>query len=198
MNGHPVGVIGNDCMYYAGAMTAQAAQKLRRFVDMCNTFHLPILSFVDEPGFMIGSASEQAGTIRYGTAAIAAVMQSRVPWASVIVHKVFGVAGAAHFAPDGYVLSWPSAATGALPVEGGVAVAFARQIAAAEDPDALRKELEGRLAASQSPFPRAEGFSVHELIDPRETRPRLIDWLDMVQPQRQAAELGPYLTTMRP
>jgi acetyl-CoA carboxylase carboxyltransferase component len=114
------------------------------------------------------------------------------------VHKVFGVAGAAHFAPDGYVLSWPSAATGALPVEGGVAVAFARQIAAAEDPDALRKELEGRLAASQSPFPRAEGFSVHELIDPRETRPRLIDWLDMVQPQRQAAELGPYLTTMRP
>lgn len=198
MNGHAVGIIGNDCMYYAGAMTAEAAQKLRRFVDMCNTFHLPILSFVDEPGFMIGSASEQAGTIRYGTAAIAAVMQSRVPWASVIVHKVFGVAGAAHFAPDGYVLSWPSAVTGALPVEGGVAVAFARQIAAAEDPDALRKELEDRLAEGQSPFPRAEGFSVHELIDPRETRPRLIDWLDMVQPQRQAAELGPYLTTMRP
>ena len=62
-------------------MTAQAAQKLRRFVDMCNTFHLPVLSFVDEPGFMIGSASEKAATIRHGTAAIAAVMQSRVPWA---------------------------------------------------------------------------------------------------------------------
>ncbi len=197
LNGHSVGVIANDCMYYAGAMTAEAAQKLRRFVDMCNTFNLPVLSFVDEPGFMIGSASEKAGTIRYGTEAIAAVMQSRVPWASVIVHKVFGVAGAAHFAPDGFVLSWPSAATGALPVEGGVAVAFARQIAEAEDPDALRAELEEKLAASQSPFPRAEGFSVHELIDPRETRPRLIEWLEWAQNGRELT-LGPYLTTMRP
>lgn len=197
LNGHAVGIIANDCMYYAGAMTAEAAQKIRRFVDMCNTFNLPVISLVDEPGFMIGSASEKAGTIRYGTAAIAAVMQSRVPWASVIVHKVFGVAGAAHFAPDSFVLSWPSAATGALPVEGGVAVAFARQLAEAEDPEALRKELEAKLAASQSPFPRAEGFSVHELIDPRETRPRLVEWLDWAQNGREQ-NLGPYLTTMRP
>jgi acetyl-CoA carboxylase carboxyltransferase component len=197
LNGHSVGVIANDCMFYAGAMTAEAAQKIRRFVDMCNTFNLPVISLVDEPGFMIGSASEKAGTIRYGTAAIAAVMQSRVPWASVIVHKVFGVAGAAHFAPDGFVLSWPSAATGALPVEGGVAVAFARQIAEADDPDALRKQLEEKLAASQSPFPRAEGFSVHELIDPRETRPRLVEWLEWAQNGREQ-NLGPYLTTMRP
>ena len=197
LNGRSVGVIANDCHFYAGAMTAQAAQKLRRFADMCNTFHLPILSFVDEPGFMIGSASEKAATIRHGTAAIAAVMQSRVPWASVIVHKVFGVAGAAHFGPDGYVLSWPSAATGALPVEGGVAVAFAREIAAAEDPDALRAELEAKLAAGQSPFPRAEGFSVHELIDPRETRAKLCDWIDWIGPRRAIA-LGPYMTTMRP
>ncbi|MDR3498997.1 MAG: carboxyl transferase domain-containing protein [Parvibaculum sp.] len=197
LNGTSVGVIANDCMIYAGAMTAEAAQKLRRFSDFCNTFHLPVISFVDEPGFMIGSASEKAATIRHGTAAIAAVMQSRVPWASVIVHKVFGVAGAAHFGPGGFVLSWPSAATGALPVEGGVAIAFAREIAAAADPDALRKELEDKLAAGQSPFPRAEGFSVHELIDPRETRPRLCDWLDWIEPRRAVA-LGPFMTTMRP
>ena len=197
LNGVSCGVIANDCSFYAGAMTAAAAQKLRRFADMCNTFHLPIVSFVDEPGFMIGSASEKAATIRHGTAAIAAVMQSRVPWASIIVHKVFGVAGAAHFGPDGFVLSWPSAATGALPVEGGVAVAFARQIAEATDPEALRAELEEKLAAGQSPFPRAEGFSVHELIDPRETRARLCDWLDWVEPRRALA-LGPHMTTMRP
>ena len=197
LNGKSVGVIANDCMYYAGAMTADAAQKLRRFVDFCNTFHLPVISLVDEPGFMIGSASEKSATIRHGTAAIAAVMQSRVPWASVIVHKVFGVAGAAHFGPGGFVLSWPSAATGALPVEGGVAIAFAREIAASPDPDALRKELEEKLASGQSPFPRAEGFSVHELIDPRETRPRLCDWLDWIEPRRGIA-LGPYTTTMRP
>ncbi|MCF8470562.1 MAG: propionyl-CoA carboxylase [Parvibaculum sp.] len=197
LNGASVGVIANDCIFYAGAMTPAAARKLRRFCDMCNTFNLPIISFVDEPGFMIGSASEKAAAIRHGTAAIAAVMQSRVPWASVIVHKVFGVAGAAHFGPDGYVLSWPSAATGALPVEGGVAVAFARQIAEADDPEALRAELEAKLAAGQSPFPRAEGFSVHELIDPRETRAKLCDWLDWSEPRR-SLELGPYKTTMRP
>ena len=195
--GQPVGVIGNDCMFYAGAMTAAGARKLRRFVDMCNSFHLPVISFVDEPGFMIGSASERAGTIREGTAAIAAVMQSRVPWASIQVHKSFGVAAQAHFGPQPLVLAWPSAASGALPVEGGVAVAFGREIAQAEDPAARQKELEEMLAASQSPFPRAEGFSVHELIDPRETRPRLVDWLERSLAAR-VEPAAPYTTTMRP
>ena len=197
LNGHSVGVIANDCMFYAGAMTASAAQKLRRFVDFCNSFHLPVLSFVDEPGFMIGPDSESAGTIRHGTEAISAVMQSRVPWASVQVHKAFGVAAQAHFGPNGFVLSWPSAASGALPIEGGVAVAFAREIAAAEDPSERQSELEAMLAASQSPFPRAEGFSVHEIIDPRETRPRLAQWLDFAV-NSQVGPPQPFLTTMRP
>lgn len=197
LNGKSVAVIANDCTIYAGAMTAQAALKMRRFVDFCNSFHLPILSFVDEPGFMIGPDSEKAGTIRHGTAAITAVMQSRVPWASIVMRKVFGVAGVAHFGPDGFVLSWPSAETGALPVEGGVAVAFAREIAAAQDPEAKRRELEEMLAARQSPFPRAEGFSVHELIDPRETRPRLIDWLELAT-AAAVMPLTPYTATMRP
>jgi acetyl-CoA carboxylase carboxyltransferase component len=198
MDGHAVGVIGNDCMFYAGAMTAAAAQKLRRFADFCNTFHLPIVSFVDEPGFMIGPDSEMAGTIRHGTAAISAVLQSRVPWACVQVLKAFGVAAQAHFGPESYVLSWPSAASGALPVEGGVAVAFGREIAAADDPAAKQKELEDMLAASQSPFPRAEGLSVHEIIDPRETRPKLIAWLENAQAAYRTSTPGPYLTTMRP
>jgi acetyl-CoA carboxylase carboxyltransferase component len=198
LNGESVGVIANDCMYYAGAMTAPAAQKLRRFADFCNSFHLPIISFVDEPGFMIGPDSEAAGTIRFGTEAIAAILQSRVPWACVQVLKAFGVAAQAHFGPDAYVLSWPSAASGALPVEGGVAVAFAREIAAAPDPAARQKELEDMLAASQSPFPRAEGFSVHEIIDPRETRPKLIAWLEPALAAYRTTPPQPYLTTMRP
>jgi acetyl-CoA carboxylase carboxyltransferase component len=178
-------------------MTAAAAQKMRRFVDFCNSFHLPIISFVDEPGFMIGPDSEAAGTIRHGTAAISAVLQSRVPWACVQVLKAFGVAAQAHFGPDAYMLNWPSAASGALPVEGGVAVAFGREIAAAEDPAAKQKQLEDMLAASQSPFPRAEGLSVHELIDPRETRPKLIHWLQLALNARTDAPT-PYLTGMRP
>ncbi|MGD1934511.1 MAG: acyl-CoA carboxylase subunit beta [Candidatus Phaeomarinobacter sp.] len=195
MGGRPVGILGNDCTYYAGAMTADAARKTRRFIDFCNTFNLPVIAMVDEPGFMIGPDSETTGTIRAGAEAIAAVMNGRGPWASAIVRKVFGVAGAAHFAPGGHVFSWPSAETGALPVEGGVAVAFGRQIAAAEDPDAKRRELEEMLAASQSPFPRAEGFSVHELIDPRETRAKLNEWLDWTWPTLEH-QLGPYLRPM--
>ena len=196
LDGRAVGVIGNDCLFYAGAMTAAAAQKLRRFVDFCNSFHLPVLSFVDEPGFMIGPDSEAAGTIRHGTAAISAVL-NRASLGQRSGAKAFGVAAQAHFGPAPYVLSWPSAASGALPVEGGVAVAFAREIAAAPDPAAHQKELEDMLAASQSPFPRAEGLSVHEIIDPRETRPKLAAWLELAQ-AAQTDPPEPFMTTMRP
>jgi acetyl-CoA carboxylase carboxyltransferase component len=180
--GRPVGVMANDPHFYAGSMDAEGALKVRRFVDLCNTFHLPIVSLVDEPGFMIGSASERSGTIRFGVEAIASVVTSRVPWCSVMVRKAYGVAAAAHFGSQCHVLAWPSAESGALPIEGGVAVAFRREIAAAADPDAKRTELEETFAARRSPFPRAESFSVHDLIDPRETRSRLCRWLGHVWP----------------
>jgi acetyl-CoA carboxylase carboxyltransferase component len=195
--GQPVGVLANDCRHYAGAMTAAAAQKYRRFVELCDTFHLPIVNFVDQPGFMIGPEAERAGTIRFGMAAVAAAAQARVPWASVQVHKGFGVASAAHYGPDAYVLAWPSAQSGALPIEGGVAVAFHREIAAAADPNAKRTELEARLKRARSPFPRAESFAVHELIDPRETRPALCDWIEWIQP-RLASLRGSTTFPMRP
>jgi acetyl-CoA carboxylase carboxyltransferase component len=197
LSGQAIGVMANDCRYYAGAMTAEGARKVRRFVELCETFHLPIVSLVDEPGFMIGAEAERAGTIRYGTAAVLAVADCSVPWASVVVRKSFGVASAAHYGPDAYVLAWPSAEVGALPVEGGVAVAFGREIAAADDPEARRAELEEAMAARQSPFPRAEAFAVHDLIDPRETRPRLCDWIGWVQPLLPAL-LGPTKFPMRP
>ena len=182
LSGHPVGVLGNDGRYYAGAMTVEGSQKVRRFVEFCDLFHLPIVSFVDEPGFMIGRAAEHAGTIRYGTEAIMAVMRTRVPWVSVMVRKSYGVAAAAHYGPYGTVYSWPSVEQGALPLEGGVAVAYGREIAASDDPEARRRELEAAHAARQSPFPRAESFSVQELLDPRETRPALSEWMSLVQP----------------
>ncbi len=180
--GHPIGVLANDPRFYAGAMGAEGAQKLRRFVELCDRFHLPIVSFVDEPGFMIGSASEAAGTIRYGVEAISATVRSSVPWASVIVRKSYGVAAAAHFGPGGTLFTWPSAESGALPIEGGVAVAFRREIAAAPDPDARRAELEEEFARRRTPFPRAEAFACHDLIDPRDTRRVLCDWLEWTWP----------------
>ena len=182
MNGQPVGIWANDGRHLAGAMTADGAQKARRFIELCEVFHLPILSFVDAPGFMIGSQSEKAATIRHGANTVLTAAMSNVPWASIMIRRSFGVAQVAHYGPEGYVLAWPSAETGPLPVEGGVAVAYHRQIAQADDPEAKRRELEEQLAAKQSPFPRAEAFSVHELIDPRETRPMLCRWIDRVQP----------------
>ena len=95
------------------------------------------------------------------------------------------------------VLAWPSVETGPLPLEGGVAVAFHREIAAAEDPDAKRRELEDALRSNRSPFPRAESFAVHELIDPRETRPMLCRWIDWIQPRLEALT-GPVRFPIRP
>jgi len=197
LNGHSIAILANDCMFYAGAMTSDASLKLRKFIDFVNSFNIPVLSFVDEPGFMIGPDSEQEGTIRHGTTAISSLMQSIVPWASVIVRKVYGVAGAAHFSPDSYTLSWPSAESGALPVEGGVAIAFKKEIEEADNPEERRRELEELLAKRSSPFPRSENFSVHELIDPKETRPKLISWIELAV-KSQIALREPYSTTMLP
>ncbi len=197
LNGQPVGVMANDPNFYAGAMTAEGAQKVKRLVDLCDTFHLPIVSLVDEPGFMIGPEAEKAATIRYGTTTLFAIMQSSVPWVSVIVRKVYGVAGAAHFGPGGTVFAWPSAESGALPLEGGVAVAYRREIEAAPNPEARRRELEEQLASQRSPYARAESFGVHDLIDPRHTRPVLCDWIDWIQPQLKD-HCGPRAYTIRP
>jgi acetyl-CoA carboxylase carboxyltransferase component len=130
-------------------------------------------------------------------AAVAAAAQSSVPWAVIQVHKGFGVATAAHYAPGAYILAWPSVESGALPIEGGVAVAFHREIAAAENPEEKRRELEDQLREARSPFPRAESFAVHELIDPRETRPVLCDWIDWIQPQLDNL-VGPVSFGIRP
>ena len=197
LNGQPVGILANDPQWYAGSMTAHGAQKVKRHVDLCDTFHLPIVSLVDEPGFMIGPEAKQTATIRYGTATLFAIMQSTVPWVSVIVRKVYGVAGAAHFGPAGMVFAWPSAESGALPLEGGVAIAYRREIAAAPDPEAKRREIEEQLASKRSAYTRAEGFAVHDLIDPRQTRPVLCDWVEWIQSQL-AQHSGPRTYTIRP
>ena len=197
LDGQPVGVLANNNRVYAGAMTAEAAQKYRRFVELCDTFHVPVVNLIDQPGFMIGIEAEKKGTIRYGMAAVAAAAQATIPWVAIQVHKSFGVATAAHYAPNAYVLAWPSAESGALPLEGGVAVAYHREIEAAEDPIAKRNEIEERLRQARSPFPKAEGFGVHELIDPRETRPVLCRWIDWIQPQLDELK-GPVRFSMRP
>ncbi|MCA9501975.1 MAG: hypothetical protein KC616_02785 [Myxococcales bacterium] len=199
LDGHPVGVLANDCHHDGGSMTADGAAKIRRFVELCDLFHLPIVSFVDEPGFAIGLAAEKAGTIRAGMNAMFAVLQSSVPWFACVVRRSYGVAQGIHLGPGATVVAWPSAMSGALPVESGVALAFRREIEAAPDPDARRAELEEEMARAQSVLPRTEEFGVHDLIDPRETRPRLCEWIREVQHEVAAhVAAGPPRYSIRP
>jgi acetyl-CoA carboxylase carboxyltransferase component len=195
--GQPVGVIANDPMIYAGGMSADGARKIRRFVETCDAFHLPIVSLVDEPGFLIGPEAEAAGTIRFGMEALFAVLQTRVPWLAIVLRKSFGVAQGIHYGPGATVVAWPSMMSGALPVESGVQLAFRREIEAAPDPEARRRELEDEMFAAQSVFPRAEEFGVHDLIDPRRTRPLLCRWVEEIQPELRHL-LGPRAYSMRP
>jgi acetyl-CoA carboxylase carboxyltransferase component len=179
LDGHPVGILASDPKHYGGGLTAEASDKLVRFVDLCDTFRLPIAHLVDQPGFVIGSDAERAGTIRRGTRALTAVYQSSVPWAAVLVRKVFGVAGAAHAPGDRHVtrFAWPSGDWGSLPIAGGLEAAYRRELEAADDPAELYAQIQGRLNAVRSPFRTAERFSVEDIVDPRDTRPLLCRWV---------------------
>jgi acetyl-CoA carboxylase carboxyltransferase component len=178
LDGRPVGVLASDPNHYAGGLTADASEKLTRFVDLCDTFRLPVANLVDQPGFVIGTASERAGTIRRGTRALVATYQATVPWVSVLVRKVYGVAGAGHGDHSRLNLryAWPSGDWGSLPIAGGLMAAYRRELEAAQDPEALYREIEARLNAVRSPFRTAERFGVEEIIDPRDTRGLLCDW----------------------
>ena len=178
LDGRPVGVIASDPKHYGGGLTGDASDKLVRFIDLCDQFRLPVVNLVDQPGFVIGTEAERAGTMRRGARALFAVHQASVPWASVLVRKVYGVAGAAHADASKLLVryAWPSGDWGSLPIAGGLEAAYRRELEAAEDPVALRAEIEARLNAVRSPFRTAERFGVEEIIDPRETRPLLCAW----------------------
>jgi acetyl-CoA carboxylase carboxyltransferase component len=180
LDGWPVAVLASDPKVYGGGMTADGADKMTRFVDLAETFRLPVVHLVDQPGFVIGSAAERAGTIRHGARALAAVYQSTVPWASVLIRRVFGVAGAAHRPHHRHTfrIAWPSGDWGSLPVEGGLEVAFKRMLAeAGEDAVRLKAEIAQRLESVRSPYKTAEAFLVEDVVDPAQTRPLLCDWV---------------------
>ncbi|MDH3703321.1 MAG: methylmalonyl-CoA carboxyltransferase [Alphaproteobacteria bacterium] len=186
LDGWPVALMANDPYHYAGAWTAKASEKVERFVQLAEVFHLPMVHLVDNPGFLIGRQAEDEGTIRYGAKALAAVFGSTVPWAVVIVRKAFGVAGSAHMNPDRYGIraAWPSGDWGSLPMEGGIEAAYKADIAAASDPEARLAEIEGRLEKLRSPLRSAESYMPEEIIDPRDTRPMLCDFAEMAAPLR--------------
>lgn len=187
LNGLPVAVLAGDPFYYAGSWTSDACAKVVRFVDLAETFHLPVVYLMDCPGFMIGLEAEKTATIRWGVRAMAAVNQSTVPWCTIIVRNAFGVAGVVHQPAGRFSLryAWPSARWGSLPLEGGIEAAYRADLDAAEDRSAKMEEIEARLQKLRSPLRTAEAFWVEEIIDPRQTRRLLCEFAGLAEKLRE-------------
>ncbi len=192
LNGRPVGIVANNPMVYGGAMNADSARKQIHFMDLCDTFHIPLVFFVDVPGFMVGLKAEQEGTLREGMRVVSMAAKLRVPTITLVIRKCYGMAGMATCNKNDIdlKLAWPSAEWGSLPVEGGVAAAYRKDIMAAPDPAAREKEIEAELKPYASPFRTAEAFAVEEIIDPRETRPVLCEFIELAQ-RRLRIDVGP-------
>ncbi|MCP3399243.1 acyl-CoA carboxylase subunit beta [Bradyrhizobium sp. CCGB20] len=198
LEGRAVLVLASDSFHYGGSWTADACQKVVRWVDFAETFHLPVVYLMDCPGFMIGLDAEKAATIRHGVRAMAAVNQTTVPWCTVILRNAFGVAGVVHQPADRFSIryAWPSAYWGSLPLEGGIEAAYRADIDAAEDKAGKLREIEERLNKLRSPFRSAEKFWVEEIIDPRKTRSLLCEFARLAEPLRKPGP--PENMTIRP
>ncbi len=192
MAGRVVGVVANNPMIQGGAMDAKSAKKQAHFMELCDTFHIPLIFLVDVPGFMVGSAAEAQATLREGMKAVYVGLQVTVPVLTVVIRKCYGMAGMATTDKNGVDLkiAWPSAEWGSLPIEGGVAVAYRREIEAAADPAKRQQEIEDEMQRYASPLLTAQAFAVEDVIDPRDTRAYLCRFLEAAQ-SRLATTLGP-------
>jgi acetyl-CoA carboxylase carboxyltransferase component len=200
IDGFPVAVIANDCRRDGGAQTAAACQKFERFVDLADTFHLPVVYLCDVPGFNIGPDSEKEGTLRWALRANIAVREATVPYCTVLLRRFYGVAqGGSKRGGNGFNVryAWPSAESGSIPAAGGVAAAYRRVLQEnPEEGEKLRLQLEERLNRMASVMRRTN--LVDEIIDPRDTRPALVDFVRRSQAVN-ATQLGPKLRVgMRP
>lgn len=192
VDGYPVGVMINNPKHLAGGMDLVAGQKAMRLVQLCNTFHLPFVWLADAPGVAVGPEHEQQGAVRYGARVVTAFASSSMPMIVFIIRQAYGVGGALHWRPyDMYQrYAWPSAHWGSMHIEGGAKAAYRREIDSADDPEAKLEEIEDRLQQLSSPLRTAHAFDVEEIIDPRETRPLLVEFVQDAQSVLQT-QLGP-------
>ena len=190
VEGSPVGVVANQPMHFAGCLDIDASEKAARFVRTCDAFSVPILTFVDVPGFLPGVSQEWQGIIRRGAKLIYAYAEATVPKVTVITRKAYGgaydVMGSKHLGGD-VNLAWPTAQIAVMGAQGAVNILYRRELAAAEDPDKLRAqritEYEDTLA---NPYVAAERGYVDAVIRPAETRPAVTRALRTLRTKRQA------------
>ncbi len=188
LGGQPVGIVANQPAVLAGVLDIDASVKAARFVRFCDAFNIPIVTFVDVPGFMPGVNQEHGGIIRHGAKLLYAYAEATVPKLTVITRKAYGgaydVMSSKHLRGD-INLAWPSAEIAVMGPEGAVNIIFRRQLAQAEDPEAERARLVAEYRAKfANPYVAASRGFIDDVIVPRETRPRLINALEMLRNKR--------------
>ncbi len=185
MDGRSVGVVANQPAFLAGCLDIDSSTKGARFVRFCDAFNIPILTFEDVPGFLPGTAQEFGGIIRHGAKLLYAYAEATVPKITIITRKAYGgaycVMGSKHLRTD-VNLAWPAAEIAVMGAEGAVNIVYRRELAAAQDQDAVRRakteEFRERFA---NPFVAAEHGFLDDVIEPRQTRPRVIRALRMLE-----------------
>jgi acetyl/propionyl-CoA carboxylase alpha subunit/acetyl-CoA carboxylase carboxyltransferase component len=195
IRGYSVGILASDCRVLGGALDARACEKARRFLVLCETFHIPILNLVDMPGFAVGRESERDSTIRRGGQLIGAFYSLSSPLCTVVIRRVFGIAGAA-FADKKNPLeanmriSWPSGDWGSLPLEGGLEAAFKGKLAALTPDQAqeMKTKLLDQFEEIRQPIKTAQAFGIEEIIDPRDTRNWVASWIELAYRRLQHGE----------
>ena len=193
LNGRSVGVVANNPKVLAGVLDIDSSDKAARFVRFCDAFNIPIITFVDVPGYLPGVEQEHGGIIRHGAKLLYAYSEATVPLLTVIVRKAYGGAyiamGSKHLGAD-VVFAWPTAEIAVMGPEGAAQIIFRKQLREAEDKEALLQKLtqeyRERIA---NPYVAAERGYVDDIIYPRETRPRLVQALEALRPKRE--ELPP-------
>ena len=185
--GRPVGIVASQPKQLAGILENDSADKAARFVNLCDAFNIPLVFLQDVPGFMVGSKVEQEGIIRHSAKMLYAVSRATVPKVTVVVRKAYGagyyVMNGRAYEPD-LIVAWPGAEISVMGAEGAVNIIFRKQIEAAEDPEATRKEMVDNFKAIIDPYIAAGNDMVDDIIDPRETRPRIIRGLEMAATKR--------------
>jgi len=189
LDGHAVGVVGNQPRALAGVLDIDASAKAARFVRTCDAFNLPLVTFVDVPGFLPGTAQEWGGIIRHGAKLLYAYAEATVPKLTVITRKAYGgaydVMASKHLAAD-VNLAWPTAEVAVMGPEGAVNIVHRREIAGAEDPEQRRAELiEDYRARFANPYSAAERGYIDDVVVPHETRPKLIAALAALETKRE-------------
>jgi methylmalonyl-CoA decarboxylase subunit alpha len=194
IDGRPVGVVANQPRFMGGVLDAESSQKGARFVEMCDRYGIPLVVLVDTPGFMPGTRQEQAGVIRFGARLVRAFAAATVPRVTVVLRKAYGGAYITMNSKDlgaDMVFAWPNAELGVMGAQPAVGIIHRRELAAAEDPVALRDELAADYAQEHlgAPIAAAGGF-VDEVIEPSETRSRLAWAFAAMDDRRSTATVG--------